>query len=139
MKQDTVNHYLIENGIRPLRARTLVYNYLSKHKNHPTVEMIYKELRSKSPSLSKTTVYNVLNLFVEKDVVQALSIDGKELRFDADISSHGHFRCQRCGQVFDFEVDEAHYPEVPLDGFVSHRTHYYVEGQCATCASPSPN
>lgn len=139
MEQETVNKFLLKNGIRPLRKRTLIYNYLISEKNHPTVEMIYKELLPQSPSLSKTTVYNVLNLFLEKNLVQAINIEGNELRYDADISSHGHFKCDSCGQVFDFEVNETCYPKVPLDGFVAQKIHYYVVGKCATCASPSLN
>lgn len=139
MTQDTVNDYLIKNGIRPLRKRTLIYNYLMTKKNHPTVEMIYKELLPESPSLSKTTVYNVLNLFLEKNLVQAINIEGNELRYDADITSHGHFKCEECGKVFDFNVNEECYPKVSLEGFLPRKVHYYVVGQCATCSSPSLN
>ena len=139
MKQDTVNNYLIKNGIRPLRKRTLIYNYLIVNKNHPTVETIYKELLPESPSLSKTTVYNVLNLFLEKNLVQTINIEGNELRYDADISSHGHFKCEICNSVYDFDISEEHYPNMPLEGFKPRKVHYYVVGQCATCSAPSLN
>lgn len=139
MEQETLNKFLLKNGIRPLRKRTLIYNYLISKKNHPTVEMIYKELLPESPTLSKTTVYNVLNLFLEKKLVQAINIEGNELRYDADINCHGHFKCEECGKVFDFDVKENCYPRVPLDGFVANKVHYYVVGHCATCASPSLN
>jgi len=139
MTHDTVEEYLIENGIRPLQKRTLIYKYLMTKKNHPTVETIYKELLPKSPSLSKTTVYNVLNLFLEKNLVQTINIEGNELRYDANTKSHGHFKCETCGKVFDFEVQEENYPQLTLEGFMPRKTHYYVVGQCATCAVPSLN
>lgn len=133
MKTVSVNNYLLENGIRPLRKRTLIYNYLVTRKNHPTVEVIYKDLLPEAPTLSKTTVYNVLNLFLEKNLVQALNIEGNELRYDADISSHGHFKCSTCGMVFDFDVDRSAFPSLPLTGFVSHQVHYFVIGVCKEC------
>lgn len=139
MTQDTVNNYLIKNGIRPLRKRMLIYNYLIIKKNHPTVETIYKELLPESPSLSKTTVYNVLNLFLEKNLVQAINIEGHELRYDADVSSHGHFKCEVCNSVYDFDVKEECYPTMPLEGFTTHKVHYYVVGKCANCISASLN
>lgn len=139
MGQDTIDKYLLKNGIRPLRKRTLIYNYLMTKKNHPTVETIYKELLPTSPSLSKTTVYNVLNLFLEKELVQAINIEGNELRYDADVRTHGHFKCDSCGRVFDFEINEAQFPKISLEGFVAKKVHYYVDGLCATCSTPSPN
>ena len=39
-------------------------NYLITKRNHPTAEMIYLELVNEIAGLSKTTVYNTLNLFV---------------------------------------------------------------------------
>ena len=137
MEQDNINNYLLKNGIRPLRKRTLIYDYLITKKNHPTVETIYKDLLPKSPSLSKTTVYNVLNLFLEKNMVQTINIEGNELRYDADINSNGHFKCSDCGQIFDFKIRDDCYPKVPLEGFVPHNIHYYVVGQCANCTSLS--
>lgn len=133
MEITSVNNYLLENGIRPLRKRTLIYNYLIIHKNHPTVETIYKDLLPEAPTLSKTTVYNVLNLFLEKNIVQALNIEGNELRYDADTSSHGHFKCSDCGKVYDFIIDNENLPSIPLEGYVSHQVHYFVVGQCQAC------
>lgn len=139
MEHAIVNDLLLKNDIRPLRKRTLIYNYLITNKNHPTVEKIYKELLPLAPSLSKTTVYNVLNLFLEKGMVQTINIEGNELRYDADISTHGHFKCNDCGQVFDFDIDESILPKVSLSGFVATKAHYYIDGKCALCASPSEN
>lgn len=135
MKQNSADVCLIEKGIRPLCKRVLIYNYLTTRKNHPTVEMIYKDLLPESPSLSKTTVYNVLSLFLEKNLVQTLSIEGNELRYDANMKSHGHFKCSKCGKIYDFEAKEDCFPKVPLEGFVSCKVHYYVEGYCDKCAA----
>ncbi len=139
MEQENINLYLIQNGIRPLRKRVLIYDYLQTKRNHPTVEMIYKDLLPQAPTLSKTTVYNVLNLFLEKNIVQALNIEGNEIRYDADISTHGHFKCSKCGKVFDFDVNKEHYPEVPLVNFVAHQIHYYVVGHCSKCSTAKLN
>lgn len=62
---DTSN-YLKEHGIKPSYQRMKVFQYLVDNHNHPTVDMIYKALCPEIPTLSKTTVYNTLNLFVEK-------------------------------------------------------------------------
>ncbi len=139
MKQEVVNKHLIDNGIRPLRKRALIYNYLMTKRNHPTVETIFRDLLTKEPSLSKTTVYNVLNLLIEKNLVQTISIEGNELRYDADVKPHGHFKCTSCGKIFDFDVDEKMYPKIPLEGFTTHQVQYYITGECPHCTKAHLN
>jgi Fur family peroxide stress response transcriptional regulator len=139
MEKSNIYSLLTERGIRPLTKRIVIYDYLIKKRNHPTVELIHKELLLQIPTLSKTTVYNVLNLFVDKGVVQALDIEGNELRYDADTSCHGHFKCTKCGEVFDFEMDSKSFPELPLEGFLSEEVHYYIKGNCAICRPSGEN
>ena len=52
-------------GVRPSVQRLAVMDYLATHKTHPTVDEIYSSLAPSIPTLSKTTVYNTLKLFVE--------------------------------------------------------------------------
>ena len=140
MKRElSIQDILKNKGIRPLDKRIMIYDYLIKRKNHPTVDMIYNDLKQDSPSLSKTTVYNTLNLLQEKHLVQALSIEGNELRYDADTSLHGHFKCTQCGQVFDFEIQRKALPALTLEGFAVHHSQYYVEGFCKRCNTIAQN
>lgn len=92
---------LLQFSIKPSVQRTAVMDYLLNNRIHPTVEDIYTALSPNMPTLSKTTVYNTLNLFAEKGAVQVLAIDDKNARFDVDTSAHGHFLCKSCGKVFD--------------------------------------
>lgn len=104
------HHYLLKFGIRPSVQRTAVMEYLMNFKSHPTVEEIYAALSPSIQTLSKTTVYNTLNLFLKKGAVQTLSIDDKNLRFDADVSHHAHFYCRNCGTVHDiFDVNQEYF------------------------------
>ena len=52
--------YLKEKGVRPSAQRVAIMKYLMEHKVHPTVDDIYNAILPDMPSLSKTTVYNVL-------------------------------------------------------------------------------
>jgi Fur family ferric uptake transcriptional regulator/Fur family peroxide stress response transcriptional regulator len=76
-------------------------DYLMSHKTHPTIDEIYSTLSPYMPTLSKTTIYNTLNLFVDKGAVLQLAIDEKNARYDADISNHAHFMCKKCNKVYD--------------------------------------
>jgi Fe2+ or Zn2+ uptake regulation protein len=75
-------------------------------KSHPTAYTIFDELKSEIPSLSKTTVYNVLKLLIEKKLVKEIRIEDHELRFDAEMKEHGHFKCSVCGNVSDIFLNQ---------------------------------
>ncbi len=95
------HQYLRKFSIKPSVQRTAVMDYLLNNRIHPTIDEIYLALSPSMPTLSKTTVYNTLDLFVERGAVQALVIDEKNARYDVDISAHAHFICRSCGAIYD--------------------------------------
>ena len=56
--------YLQSYGIKPSLQRIAIMEYLIENRIHPTVEDIYEALYIKVPTLSKTTVYNTIKLFI---------------------------------------------------------------------------
>ncbi|MCQ2218194.1 MAG: transcriptional repressor [Paludibacteraceae bacterium] len=98
--------YLLKYGIRPSVQRMAVMHYLLTHRTHPTVDEIYSDLHGDMPTLSKTTLYNTLKLFYEKNVTLMLTIDEQNARFDACVEPHAHFQCEVCGKVYDIMADE---------------------------------
>lgn len=111
---DNVGEYLKEHGIKPSYQRMRIFQYLLDYHNHPTVDIIYKALCPEIPTLSKTTVYNTLNLFVEKKIVNVIIIEENETRYDLVSVTHGHFKCQKCGAVYDVELQDNHFHEEKL-------------------------
>lgn len=124
---------LREKGVSPSLQRVAIYNFLQSHPVHPTVNMVYRALSSSIPTLSKTTVYNSLELFVERGLAQKITIDGYEARYDGDTALHGHFMCEVCKRLFDFSIDEQ--PEAPeeLSGFKITDKALYFKGICREC------
>ena len=125
--------YLNANNIRPSVHRIKIFEYLYTKRNHPTVENIHKGLINVIPALSKTTVYNTLKQFVEKGIVQIINIEDNETRYDADISTHGHFKCLKCGIVYDFPFDNTNLGIKDIENFDIHQTHLYIKGICNKC------
>lgn len=93
--------YLLAHNIKPSVQRLAIMDYLLSHRIHPSVDTIYLALAKKYPTLSRTTVYNTLKLFVENGAAQMLTIDEKNVNFDSDLSLHSHFLCKECGRIFD--------------------------------------
>lgn len=78
--------YLISYNIKPSVQRIAIMDYLLAHKTHPSIDEIYLALCKDIPTLSKTTVYNTLKLFVEHGAALMLTIDEKNACFDGDTS-----------------------------------------------------
>ncbi|NDL68391.1 Fur family transcriptional regulator [Anaerotalea alkaliphila] len=134
MNTDQIGGFLHEKGVKPSFQRIKVYEYLMNNKEHPTVENIYRDLIKEIPTLSKTTVYNSLNTFIEKGVVQAISIDGNEMRYDLYERRHGHFKCEVCGRIYDFLPPKEAYEELEaLEGFLITDRQIYLKGVCKNC------
>jgi len=125
---------LLTSNIRPSIQRMRILDYLRQRKNHPTVETIFNDLAPEIPTLSKTTVYNTLQLLKENGLVISLDLGEGYIRYDADISPHLHFECEKCGGVFDiFMAPEDIRKKLPT-GFVLKETRVYAFGLCAKCA-----
>lgn len=128
-----IQQFLKMHSIKPSHHRIKIYQYLVENRNHPSVDMIYQELVQTIPTLSKTTLYNTLQLFLEKGIVIMITIDENETRYDADISLHGHFRCDKCGQIFDIRLNTADWELEDIDGFTIKESHIYFKGWCPRC------
>ena len=98
---ENYNKILVDAKIRPSIQRLAIYEFLKKNKIHPDVETIYSKLEKLYPTLSRTTVYNTLELFAQNKIIQTIIIDDDKIRYDADISKHSHFKCSKCNQIFD--------------------------------------
>lgn len=136
---DSVGKYLMEHNIKPSYPRIKVMEYLLTRKNHPTVEQIYEGLVKEIPTLSKTTVYNTLSLFTDAKIARSVTIEDNEVRYDADISNHGHFKCDVCGNVFDFHVKIEDTKTEGLEHFDIRERNVYYKGTCSTCLNDNNN
>ncbi len=128
-----VTKFLVENKIKPSYQRMSILEYLIKYKTHPTVDEIHQKLVVEIPTLSKTTVYNTLKLFVEKGIVLLINIEDNETRYDADTSAHGHFKCVKCNKIYDFSFNNADIVVDELKQYIIQQTHLYIKGICLIC------
>ncbi len=128
---------LTEHNIRPSLQRIAIYEYLLEKRSHPTVEEIHSALCPSIPTLSKTTVYNVLKNLVENKIVLSLNIDDKNMRYDADISDHTHLKCEVCKRLFD--IPQPKFIGGELECYKINKVHIYCWGICPECHSKIEN
>lgn len=125
--------YLRDKDIKPSNIRIKVLEFLMNNKTHPTVDEIYKALLDDIPTLSKTSIYNTLDIFSEKGIVRVLALGKKELRYDIDTSNHGHFKCEECGKIYDFPIEGNILDSSELEGFKVNFKNLNVYGICKIC------
>jgi Fur family peroxide stress response transcriptional regulator len=123
----------MKNGIKPSFQRLKILEYLLNNTNHPTVDDIYKGVVKEIPTLSKTTIYSTLTLFVESNILRGLYIEEKEIRYDAILSNHGHFKCKKCEEIYDFSIDIDAFQIDELKTFKIKEKGVYFKGICPKC------
>jgi len=136
---ETTNDFLKDEltgkGLRPSYHRLKVLAYLHDVQSHPTADEIFAFLSPQIPSLSKATIYNTLNSFVEAGLARLISIDGLEKRYDAALHNHGHFQCESCGAIFNFKINIDRFAIDDLALFEIKEKDVYFKGLCPDCRS----
>jgi Fur family transcriptional regulator, peroxide stress response regulator len=130
---ESLTEQLKSKDIRPSYQRIKVLEYLYQKKGHPTVDEIFRALSADIPSLSKVTIYNTLHTLVEAGLVRVVDIDETEKRFDITLTNHGHFQCEACGTIYNFQVN---IDQIPIDGlsqFEITQKNIYFKGLCPNC------
>ena len=113
--------------------RLKILEFLDKNHCHPTVEQVYSPLHREIPTLSKTTVYNTLKKLIEEDLVRVITIEGNETRYDINTEDHGHFKCENCKAIFDFNVNMNTLLVKGLEDFKISNKNVYFKGFCPNC------
>lgn len=126
---------LQNRAIRPSYQRIKILEYLYEKGGHPTVDEIYRALSIDNPSLSRVTVYNTLHLFVEAGMLRVLDIDATETRYDLMLNNHGHFQCEICGKIINFEFDIDRIPIEELTLYTITQKNVYFKGLCPECGT----
>ena len=131
-----IKKFLDMQGINSSHQRVIIFKYLAKNFIHPTADTIYESLKDNNPTLSKTTVYNTLKLFTKKGILKELPIEGNEMRYDINTEPHIHFKCIKCGEVFDiFDNDllQTTTQFNTINGHTITEFHILLKGICKNC------
>ncbi|MBE6052824.1 MAG: transcriptional repressor [Clostridium sartagoforme] len=131
---DNIEKYLRDHGISPSYQRKRIFEFLYNSKEHPSVNDIYSALIEEIPTLSKTTVYNTLNLFIKNKIAESIVIDETEFKYQIlDNNRHGHFKCESCNTLYDVDIDVSNLNIDSLKGFDIHEQSFYFKGICKSC------
>ena len=104
---------LERHGIRPTAQRLRVAEILLTAPRHLTAEQIIGSLRETSGRVSKATVYNTLNLFVEQGLAREIHADPDRCVYDSTMAPHHHFQNLDTGEMIDIRPDDLSFARLP--------------------------
>ncbi len=113
--------------------RQIILNILKMTDTHPTAEWIYERAKSHIPNLSLGTVYRNLKVLKEEGKIIEIT-DGKLTRFDGRTDNHYHFKCVKCGNIYDVEYNDIEIKEnLKKKGFKPLSYQLVITGICKNC------
>jgi Fe2+ or Zn2+ uptake regulation protein len=93
-------------NIQPTPQRIAVVEYVLKSKAHPSADDVLSHALKKCPTVSRATVYNTLNLLVEKGLLGMQTIREGAVVFDPNVEKHHHFIDNDTGDIYDIPWDQ---------------------------------
>ena len=92
--------------IQPTPQRIAVVEYVLKCRTHPSADDVLSNARKKCPTVSRATVYNTLNLLVERGLLGMQTIKEGAVVFDPNVERHHHFVDIDTGDIYDIPWDQ---------------------------------
>lgn len=104
--------------IQPTPQRIAVIEYVLTARTHPSADEVLEHARRKCPTVSRATVYNTLNLLVERGLLITRRFKEGTVFFDPKVEKHHHFIDNETGDIYDIPWDHLQITEKEkLKGF----------------------
>ncbi|MDM8004932.1 MAG: transcriptional repressor [Phycisphaerae bacterium] len=125
-----------ERGLPVTMQRRTVFEMILDREDHPTADQIYDQTRKRIHTISRTTVYRILDTLVGLTLITKICHPGSAARFDPRTHQHDHLVCLHCETILDLKETRSSkvaWPDVSSYGFVIHDHHIHFRGLCANC------
>ncbi len=129
-------------GLALTVQRRVILENLAGRTDHPTADQIYSAIKDRLPGVSRTTVYRVLEAFVELGIIQRISSPGATARFDANTERHHHMFCRQCEKVSDLFSPSLNSIPIPAPNEARFDLSDYsitFTGLCLDCSAGLPS
>jgi len=111
--EQSIISLLNQVGIRVTAQRIEIATILMCKPQHLCADEILQKVNQESELVSKATVYNTLNLFVEKGLIHEVNIDSQKVFYDSNTRPHCHIYNEDTGELIDFDTENMIFEPVP--------------------------
>jgi Fur family transcriptional regulator, iron response regulator len=102
--RDNLANVLRGHGIGPTHQRIEIAHALFSRCAHLSADQILAIVNECNAETSKATVYNTLNLFLEKKLIREVIVDPRKVFYDPTTTPHHHFYNVDTGELTDIDV-----------------------------------
>jgi Fur family iron response transcriptional regulator len=102
------------HGITPTHQRIEIAHALFSRCEHLSADQIMAIVNERHSETSKATVYNTLNLFLEKKLIREVIVDPNKVFYDPNTSPHYHVYDIESGRLTDIDATDVRVTGLPL-------------------------
>ena len=104
--RDNMAELLRRHGINPTHQRIEIAYALFSKQEHMSADQIMAIVNTRHSETSKATVYNTLNLFLEKKLIREVIVDPSKVFYDPNTCEHHHYYDVVSGKLTDIHADD---------------------------------
>jgi Fur family iron response transcriptional regulator len=128
---------LQSHGIQPTAQRLAIAKVILGSKLHPSADEVLDAVNHQGGSVSRATVFNTLNTFVEQGLCRALVLTEGHVVYDPNMERHHHLVDEDSGRIYDLPWDAVEVKITrPVEGFEVENLEVVVRGRRNTESEP---
>lgn len=111
--RENLARLLRDHHITPTHQRIEIAHALFSRCEHLSADRILAIVNDRACETSKATVYNTLNLFLERKLVREVIVDPSRVFYDPNTAPHYHFYNVDTGELMDIDEADVRISELP--------------------------
>ncbi|MCR2032283.1 Fur family transcriptional regulator [Anaerofustis stercorihominis] len=85
--------------------KKIIFNTLKSMKEHPSAQEVYEKVHEKHSTISRATVFRVLNNLASLGHLNRLRMPDMPDLYDYKTTGHYHIKCRECGEIKNVEIE----------------------------------
>jgi Fur family iron response transcriptional regulator len=111
--RDNLAEVLRRHGVNPTHQRIEIAYALFSRQEHLSADQILAIANDRHSETSKATVYNTLNLFLEKRLIREVIVDPNKVFYDPNTEPHHHLYNIDTGKLADIDASSIEISGLP--------------------------
>ena len=111
--RDNLAAVLRRHGVNPTHQRIEIAHAIFSRGEHLSADRILALVNDRASETSKATVYNTLNLFLEKKLIREVIVDPSKVFYDPNTDPHHHFYNVDTGKLTDIDARDIRVTGLP--------------------------
>lgn len=111
--RDNMAELLRAHDINPTHQRIEIAHALFSRQEHLSADQVMAIVNGRHAETSKATVYNTLNLFLEKGLIREVIVDPSKVFYDPNTGPHHHLYEVDSGRLTDINAEDIRIEGLP--------------------------